>query len=173
MFTVPEVVSTLNEISPVEFASDWDNVGLLIKPTTPPPIDKIMVTEDLTEIVVRQAINQNVHFIISYHPPIFKSLKSLNSDVLDERKLVLCLENKISVYSPHTSLDALNGGVNDFLLNPFKLKHVSPIEQSFTDPQNLKCIGHKYSILFFCQNEKFLAELPNFNCQVLVFVINK
>ena len=170
--TVSEVVSILNEISPTQFASDRDNVGLLIKPTESPKIDKIIVTVDLNKNVVLQAVNQDVHFIITYHSPsIFKNLTSLNSDDPDERILVLCVENRISVYSPHTTLDALNGGINDFLLTPFKLKEVSPIEQSVIDSHNLKCIGYKYSILFFCQNEKVLAELRRFNCQVLVFTI--
>ena len=30
-----------------------------------------------------------------------------------------CLENKIAVFSPHTSLDALKGGVNDWLAEAF------------------------------------------------------
>ena len=36
-----------------------------------------------------------------------------------ERIVGLCLENKIAVYSPHTALDALKGGVNDWLAEAF------------------------------------------------------
>ena len=30
-----------------------------------------------------------------------------------------CVENHIAVYSPHTSYDAVKGGVNDWLVQPF------------------------------------------------------
>lgn len=32
-----------------------------------------------------------------------------------ERIVVRCLENQIALYSPHTSWDAVSGGVNDWL----------------------------------------------------------
>jgi len=36
-----------------------------------------------------------------------------------ERIIATCLENKIAVYSPHTSFDAVSGGVNDWLASAF------------------------------------------------------
>jgi putative NIF3 family GTP cyclohydrolase 1 type 2 len=36
-----------------------------------------------------------------------------------ERVIGTCLENKIAVYSPHTSFDAVSGGVNDWLAGAF------------------------------------------------------
>jgi putative NIF3 family GTP cyclohydrolase 1 type 2 len=36
-----------------------------------------------------------------------------------ERIIATCLENRIAVYSPHTSFDAISGGVNDWLASGF------------------------------------------------------
>lgn len=33
--------------------------------------------------------------------------------------MVKCIENKIALYSPHTSFDAIVDGVNDWLISPF------------------------------------------------------
>jgi putative NIF3 family GTP cyclohydrolase 1 type 2 len=39
--------------------------------------------------------------------------------LVQEKIIARCLENKIAVYSPHTALDALKGGVNDWLAEAF------------------------------------------------------
>lgn len=53
--------------------------------------------------------------IISYHPPIFKPLPSLTLSNPLQKTLLTCASLGISVYSPHTSVDAVKGGVNDWL----------------------------------------------------------
>lgn len=47
--------------------------------------------------------------------------KCLNVNILalQERIAARCLEKGIAVYSPHTSYDALKGGVNDWLIEAF------------------------------------------------------
>lgn len=46
-----------------------------------------------------------------------------------------CLENKIALYSPHTSFDSIEGGVNDWLAQAFEIKNIKPIEPS-ENPKN-------------------------------------
>ncbi|KAI0305057.1 GTP cyclohydrolase 1 type 2/Nif3 [Russula brevipes] len=53
--------------------------------------------------------------IIAYHPPIFKPLKSVTlSDPL-QASLLRCAAAGISVYSPHSALDSVYGGISDWL----------------------------------------------------------
>ena len=70
-----EVVRRLQEYAPLNTACDWDNVGLLTEPTEPLTVRKVLVTNDLTEPVLEEAIANNVNMIIAYHPAIFKPLK--------------------------------------------------------------------------------------------------
>ncbi|XP_074599500.1 NIF3-like protein 1 isoform X2 [Brevipalpus obovatus] len=132
--TLREVVDTLHKLAPLHLAEDWDNVGLLVEPSSSPdPISRIMLTIDLTESVLDEAILNGVQLIISYHPPIFRPLKSLrSSNHWKERIIVKCIENRIAIYSPHTALDAVNGGINDWLLSAFDLSETWPIKQSFS-----------------------------------------
>lgn len=53
--------------------------------------------------------------IIAYHPPIFKPLSSLTLSNPLQASLLRCAAGGVSVYSPHTALDSVYGGVNDWL----------------------------------------------------------
>ncbi|GFS13385.1 NIF3-like protein 1 [Elysia marginata] len=108
----------------------WDNVGLLVEPSAPKYVSKVMLTNDLTTQVMEEAKDQTVDLIVSYHPPIFAPLKRLTQKHWKERIIVDCVENRIAVFSPHTSHDALEGGVNDWLISAFDVNEttVRPIE---------------------------------------------
>jgi len=58
---------------------------------------------------------KKVQFIISYHPPIFEAFKQLTTNNVKQRIIIKCIENGIAVYSPHTALDVVTGGVNDWI----------------------------------------------------------
>jgi len=114
-----ELVARLQKFAPPWLSESWDNVGLLVEPSSPHVIDKLMLTNDLTEAVANEAVEMNVSMILSYHPPIFKPLKRLTQCSWKERIVVKCIENRIAVFSPHTCYDTLQGGVNDWLISPF------------------------------------------------------
>lgn len=125
--TLSKVVSTLDACMPLKLSESWDNTGLLVEPYTPRLITKIFLTNDLTEDVALEAKNQDCEMIISYHPPIFVPLKSVNQSTWKERIVSLLLENRIALFSPHTSWDSANGGVNDWLASCFNAASTSPI----------------------------------------------
>ena len=79
----------------------------------------MLLTNDLTIAVLDEAIQEKVDMVLSYHPPIFAPLKRLNQAQWKELIVLRCIENRIALYSPHTSYDALPGGVNDWLIEPF------------------------------------------------------
>jgi len=114
-----EVVARLHKFAPPWLAENWDNVGLLVEPSSPHIVEKLLLTNDLTETVADEAITGNMSMILSYHPPVFKPLKRLCQQSWKERIIVKCIENRIAVFSPHTCYDALQGGVNDWLISPF------------------------------------------------------
>ena len=53
--------------------------------------------------------------IIAYHPPIFKPLSSLTLSNPLQASLLRCAAAGVSIYSPHTALDSVYGGINDWL----------------------------------------------------------
>ncbi|XP_054273701.1 NIF3-like protein 1 isoform X2 [Macrosteles quadrilineatus] len=127
---LPQVMSFLTSFAPLHLAESWDNVGLLVEPLNPPPIKKALLTIDLTEDVMDEAVAANANLIISYHPPIFQALKRITGDKWKERLVSRCLENKIALFSPHTSWDAVKDGLSDWLASPFDFAEKQPILKS-------------------------------------------
>lgn len=77
-----EVVKQLREIAPLKLAESWDNVGLLVEPNRNKIINNVLLTIDLTEDVVQEAIDTKSELIISYHPNIFRPLKQITERYL-------------------------------------------------------------------------------------------
>ncbi|KAI1292051.1 NIF3-like protein 1 [Halotydeus destructor] len=125
-----DVVNQLNELVPLQLAEGWDNVGLLVEPSEPHRVRNIFLTIDLTEKVFEEAVKKKANMIISYHPPIFRPLKSLTQRSWKEKLMVQCIESRIAVYSPHTALDAVKGGINDWLISAYGHLQSQVITQS-------------------------------------------
>ncbi|XP_058127204.1 NIF3-like protein 1 [Anopheles ziemanni] len=128
------VVAKLNEFAPESLAEKWDNVGLLVEPFPERPIRNILLTIDLTERVMQEAMEKSTDLIISYHPPIFAPLKRITQKSWKERIINHCLRNGIAVYSPHTSWDSVTNGVNDWLANALPLASSQPILENLSNP---------------------------------------
>ena len=82
----------------------------------------------MTTNVCDEAIKNKVDLIISYHPFIFPKWNSINSTT-QHKSAIKLIQSGISVYSPHTAVDAVNNGMNDYL-----------ISLVFDKPNNVKSI---------------------------------
>jgi len=123
------VVSCMKRLAPLELADHtWDNVGLLIESTKISHKNKVMLTIDLTMDVVQECIEQDIHVVVAYHPVIFQPLKRLVMDDHISRIVIRCIENGISVYSPHTSFDACDDGINDWIARGIGAGSRAPIQ---------------------------------------------
>ncbi|MEM7201120.1 MAG: Nif3-like dinuclear metal center hexameric protein [Planctomycetota bacterium] len=112
---LPQVVAALQDLAPLEWAEEWDNVGLLLEPFGRRSVRRVLLTIDLTSAVVAEARDSKAELVVAYHPPIFAPLRRLTQAAAGERNVLACVAAKIAVYSPHTALDAAPGGVNDWL----------------------------------------------------------
>ncbi|KAM6175756.1 NIF3-like protein 1 isoform 2-T2 [Erethizon dorsatum] len=109
------VLSSLNDLASLSFAESWDNVGLLVEPSPPHTVSKLFLTNDLTEEVLQEALQEKADLVLSYHPPVFQPLKRVTWETWKERLVVRALEGRVAIYSPHTALDAAPRGVNAWL----------------------------------------------------------
>ena len=116
----------MENFAPLCFAEKWDNVGVIVEPSTRVNIKTILLTNDLTDDVLEEAKEKKANLIVSYHPPIFSGLKRLTMQTWKERLIVECIENHIAIYSPHTSWDACPNGVNDWLAASLPIASKSP-----------------------------------------------
>lgn len=110
-----EICRTLAEFAPLELAQPWDNVGL-IAGQRGAECSQVLLTIDLTAAVLDEAIAKGCDLIVAYHPPIFKPISRLDGDGAGmEGLLWRAIRHGIAIYSPHTALDAAQGGTNDVL----------------------------------------------------------
>ena len=113
--TVQALIDAMETIAPLSLAESWDNVGLITGSASAPLDGGVLITIDLTEAVLDEAIQRGTSVIVAYHPPIWEPLKRL-SDVEPRQALIMrAIESKIAVYSPHTALDGASDGMNDWL----------------------------------------------------------
>ncbi|MCI6314522.1 MAG: Nif3-like dinuclear metal center hexameric protein [Bacteroidales bacterium] len=106
-----EIKSFLEGMAPLAVQESWDNSGLQIG-CSDKDIHKVMVCLDLTEAVLDEAEAIGADLVISHHPLIFKGLKSISGSTYQERCVRKAILSDIAVYSAHTSLDNILGGVN-------------------------------------------------------------
>lgn len=111
---IAELIAAFDLFAPTHLANGWDNVGLLVG-SPEWPADTILLTIDLTEAVLQEAIDTKANAIVSYHPPIFHPLTSVTSSTFKERVVLDAITNHIAIYSPHTSLDVAMNGINDWI----------------------------------------------------------
>lgn len=112
---VRDLVGALEAIAPVRFAEPWDRVGLLVGDASRDLRGPALLTIDLTERVLDEAIGMKAGAIVAYHPPLWQPLKRLTTASAGERIILRAAEAGMAVYSPHTALDSVPGGVTDWL----------------------------------------------------------
>jgi len=100
--------------------------------------------------VLEEAIAKQVNLIVSYHPAIFKGLKQLTQVEWKQRSIVKCIEQGIAVYSPHTSWDNCDHGINDWILEAFNTKKIEQIETTTSDKH---VCGYERNVKFIVPKE--------------------
>src|SRR5690625_855415 len=132
--TIGKVIQLFEEWVPKKLASDWDNVGVQIGSLTT-TVENILVTLDVTELTIDEAIDNEVNLIISHHPFLLKSLKSIDYNDPQGKLIQQIIKNDLSVYSAHTNSDIPPGGVNDLLAETLSLHNIEILvphrEESF------------------------------------------
>ncbi|XP_073773981.1 NIF3-like protein 1 isoform X2 [Danio rerio] len=141
------VLEVLEQLAPLSLAESWDNVGLLVEPSRPRPIKTILLTNDLTAAVMDEAVGMKCDLIVSYHPPLFRPFKRLLQKDWKQRLAVRAIENGIGIFSPHTSWDSVEGGVNDWLVGGMGRGKVSVLSQAVSSG------AQKHRIEFSCMDD--------------------
>tara|TARA_B110000444_G_scaffold211402_1_gene207223 strand:+ start:1328 stop:2107 length:780 start_codon:yes stop_codon:yes gene_type:complete len=106
-----EITNIIEQWAPLNWAEDFDNVGLLVGDSSS-IVNKAIITIDTLENVIEEAIENNCDLIISFHPIIFDGLKKVNNKNYVERVIAKAIKNNINIYSIHTNLDNHPEGVN-------------------------------------------------------------
>lgn len=95
----------------MSYQESWDNSGLQVGDPSA-DIHAALLTTDITESVVSEAILLGCNLIISHHPLLFRGVKHICGNTPQERCIIQAIRHDIAIYSAHTSMDAYLHGVS-------------------------------------------------------------
>ena len=119
---INDVIKSLENIAPLSLQESYDNAGLIIGN----PEDEctgIITSLDVTEAIIKEAIQKKCNLIVAHHPLIFKGLKKLNGENYVERTVIAAIKNNIAIYAIHTNLDNIIEGVNKKIAEKLNLQN--------------------------------------------------
>ena len=108
---IREITRYIEELAPLNYAEDFDNVGLLVGSYNT-EVSGVLVTLDTLEETIDEAIAKQCNLIVSFHPIIFAGLKKINGSSYVERVILKAIKNDIAIYATHTALDNSKNGVS-------------------------------------------------------------
>ena len=127
---ITSLIRFADTIAPAALAEDWDNVGLLVPPEDG-GIEKALLALDITPDVVREARELGAQLIISHHPVIFETFRTLEPGTAP----YLLARYGIGALCLHTNLDRAEKGVNICLAEALGLG------KTVFDPENYIVVG--------------------------------
>ena len=126
---ISQIIQALEILAPPALQEEYDNSGLAVG-NTEIDAENCLVCLDVTEQVLDEAVSTNSRLVISHHPLIFRSLKSITGKSLTEKLLIKAIQNNITIYSLHTNLDNVSNGVNGILCRKLGLKNLRVLKSS-------------------------------------------
>lgn len=137
---VADVLAALAALAPLEYAAEWDNVGLLAG-RSEWPARRGLLAIDLTDGVAHEALRKRADVLVVYHPPIFKGIRSVTPAAACPTTLLPdLLAARVSIVALHTALDAAVGGTDDVLLDIFAPARRYPLEPLVHEDRHYKLV---------------------------------
>ncbi len=119
---IKQILSILEEMAPLAYAEDFDNVGLLVGDQEEEATG-VLVCHDALESVIEEAISKNCNLVVCFHPILFSGIKKITGKNYVERAILKAIKNDIAIYAVHTALDNHKEGVNKIFCNALGLTH--------------------------------------------------
>jgi len=118
-----ELCSYLDSAVPLSFQESYDNSGLQVG-IPDMVITSALITLDVTEDVIDEAIALKCDIVVSHHPLIFSGIKKISDRTPAEKIIYKCIKHDIAVYSVHTNLDVYTNGVSRKMAEKLDLKKI-------------------------------------------------
>jgi dinuclear metal center YbgI/SA1388 family protein len=155
--TVADVIQTIERLAPLDMASSWDNTGLQVGDRAW-PVQTVWVALDPIPDVVSDACEAKVDMLVTHHPLIFTPLNHVDVAKPEGAVIQKALQHKLAIYSVHTNLDTVYGGVNDTLAFKIGLKKIgsltTPVEGDLQDFLRFGLLPEETTLIDFAEKIK-------------------
>ncbi len=129
---IQDIIDELEQFAPSALKEDFDNVGLLIGDAQH-EAKGVLITLDITEKIMDEAIERGCNLIVSHHPIMLSGVKRINGRNATERIIIKAIQNNISIYASHTNTDSVLNGVSGKMCEKLGLENckiLSPKKES-------------------------------------------
>lgn len=109
--TVRDIAAAIEAVAPPAYQESYDNCGIQVG-NPADEVTGVLITLDVTEAIVDEAIARGCNMIVAHHPLIFSGLKKIMGRNYVERVVRMAIKNDITIYAAHTNLDNVHTGVN-------------------------------------------------------------
>lgn len=150
-YRINEITEFMDEWAKPYYQESWDNSGRQINFNE--ETDSIIIALDLTDKAIEEAVKLNSKMIITHHPMFMTGLKSINENNYYGKNIIKAIDNRISVYSAHTSLDIAKNGVNDVISQVIELKDVKGLADADS--------GYTIGLVGVLETETDITEILN------------
>jgi dinuclear metal center YbgI/SA1388 family protein len=147
---IKDIIKVLEQMAPLAYAEDFDNVGLLVGDQNE-EAKGVLICHDALESVIDEAVVKNCNLVVCFHPILFSGLKKITGKNYVERSIIKAIKNDIAIYAVHTALDNHQQGVNKIFCDALGLKNTRiliPKQQfikkliTYTVPENADEVRH-------------------------------
>jgi len=122
-----DLIDFLEQRIPLFLSEEWDNCGLQAGSRKTPLAGVACALEPTLETLA-EAAGRGANFIFTHHPLLFRPLPCFDFDAFPGSLLVQAATRRVTIYSAHTNLDKVSGGVNDDLARRLGLSVCRPLE---------------------------------------------
>lgn len=159
---VKDFVNIMSEMIPARLAEDWDNVGLQVG-RNEKEVKVILCALDFSPEVLEQASQLHADIIVTHHPAIFRGIKQFTDQDWHSALLLEAARKDIAVYSAHTNLDSVAGGVNDVLAKLLNLENVEGLsgEDTLEGIGRIGVLKEALELKAFAENVKKVLRLEH------------
>lgn len=160
MIRCQEIIEKIEERYPKIYACDWDNVGLL-SGDREQKVETMYIALDATDKVIEEALKVEADLLLTHHPMIFGSIKSVTTDDYVGERLIRLIRGDVSYYAMHTNYDVM--GMAELAASYLELQNTFVLEEVF-DGEGIGRVGRLPAAMTLKECAKLVKErfhLPN------------
>ncbi len=152
------LIAKLEELSPAIYAMEWDNSGLLVGDEEQ-EVSKILLSVDVTDEVIDEAIRQGADLILAHHPLIFSKINRVVATNFLGKRIMKLIENHICCYCMHTNFDVM--GMADAAADELGLIQSEVLMVTYEDDISKEGIGRYGFLKDICSLQELAEQVKH------------
>ncbi|WP_193104627.1 Nif3-like dinuclear metal center hexameric protein [Brachybacterium sp. FME24] len=124
--SVGSVIGTLEEAYPLDWAEDWDRVGMVLGERSA-AVRRVLLAVDPTLEVAREAVDRGAELLVTHHPLLLRGANFLPADQGKGAVVTTLLRAGVALWCGHTNVDRSTRGTVGAWISALDLQDARPL----------------------------------------------